>query len=113
MQAAQKISEARRAKNRRAEAYFEYVDARRTSATKHMSLFQQPASENMSGAKIVRIATELGKHGNAGGILGETAEPFPAVELFFPMQGIESLGNARRSWCAIHVESHGIVILSN
>jgi hypothetical protein len=44
---------------------------------------------------------------------GETAEPFPAVELFFPMPGIESLGNARRSWCAIHVESYGIVILSN
>jgi hypothetical protein len=43
---------------------------------------------------------------------GETAEPFPAVELFFRMQAIESLVNARRSWCAIHVESYGIVILS-
>ena len=43
-----KISEARRAKNRRAEAYFTgYVGARRLSATKPMSLFQQPEQESV------------------------------------------------------------------
>jgi len=39
-----KISEARRARNRRAEAYvIKYVAARRLSATKPMRLFQQLA----------------------------------------------------------------------
>ena len=35
LQAAQKDPEARRAKNRRAEAYFQYVAASRLSVTKH------------------------------------------------------------------------------
>jgi hypothetical protein len=39
-----KISEARRAKFDELRRALQYVEANRTSATKHMSLFQQPAS---------------------------------------------------------------------
>ena len=47
-----KISDTRRAKNRRAEAYFaQYVGARRLSATKQMRLFQQPAAGQRCHAK--------------------------------------------------------------
>ncbi len=51
LQAAQKGPEARRAKNRRAEAYLWYVAVRRLSATKHMGLFQQPALGFFGNAK--------------------------------------------------------------
>src|SRR5262245_1864113 len=47
MQAGQKGLDARRARNRRAEAYLSVVGARRSSATKQMSLFHRPARSNL------------------------------------------------------------------
>ena len=44
LQAAQKDPDARRAKNRRAEAYLQYVAARRLSGNEAYGSFQQPAS---------------------------------------------------------------------